>query len=277
MRENQRQSPPDDDRSMNRGTNDDIYEDRNMNTSTTDDSISTRWNKALSRHHGTATVFRKPPLNCGLYHEYYSHLYNEFYDECGGDEFIIHQSILLQLEQLKDKIAYSKFISIFRQIRIYLLFPIHPFTHSPKNDKPQNMNKLTFTQYHYGMITFTTPYLVITEEEAIKYLGEIYQRYLIPKKDYPRDWKVFQCNAWIEAQTMDDGKRYIHMHVFYKRKDAHFFSGRGWLKKNKVLKYNINVNTCKSDAHIMRMMNYAYDDVKSQLIEEFPKQIISIE
>jgi len=276
------QSPMDNDRNINASTTNADLQSCNINTSTTNDSISTKWNKAIKRHCGTATELKNPPLKLGPYHEYYNHLYNEYYDECSGDDFIIHQSILFRIEQLKDKISYSKFISIFKQIKDYLNFQIHPFTRftfSPDApQRPENMNILTFTKYHYGIITFTTEYLKITEEHAIQYLREIYQRYLQPKKNYPRDWKHFLCNAWIEAELKDDGGRYIHMHAFYKRKDAHFFTGRGWLKKNKsTLRYNINVKACKTDAHIMNQMNYAYNDTTSILIEEFPKQILSVE
>lgn len=277
----QRRLPPDDDRNMNTyNMNTGFNGDRNMNTSTIDGTTPKMWYEAIKRHQPILRlIYPDPPLKLGKYQEFYYHLWEEFYDMFEGDDIMIHETIVSHVEEIySKKLSRKNLCPFIQKIKNYLMFEKYPFLRNPDAPKaPKNsMEGLTFTKYRYGMITFTTPYKDVSEEDALEYLREIYKRWLEPKDKYPRDWRPFECNAWIECQAKPNNGRYIHMHVVYKRKDSHFNTGKGWLK-NDFIKYTVNVQTYTTDARIINGINYAYNDAKSTLIEVFPKQIITIE
>lgn len=153
-------------------------------------------------------------------------------------------------------------------------------SNTPTTPKPQD--ELTFTKYHYGMLTFST--LTAnnytgddkqTEQEAIDYLNKIYHLHFNPQS---KTYKGFNVNAWIEKIVSSN---YIHMHVFYQRKENWLFVGSGFLKhgidarskKPRPIAHNVHGKLYKTDANILNAFNYQYNDSDSIVIKKFENQI----
>lgn len=155
-----------------------------------------------------------------------------------------------------------------------------PFPSTPLTPDFPKMPKLN---YSYGMWTFTSPtgHFGTDDEKALQYFTPIYEKYLKPGTKF-RNANNIKTNAWLEVVQKIDGL-YYHMHVFYRCEIGQWiYVNKGTLKKNEIIKYNINgqaykINKMSDIDHLNACVVYNYDDKNSRVVQNYINEFQIIE